>query len=165
MSPCMLHSLSAPDDGLHLIINLCLLNYNLLFTHRTVLYTLIPLSLDPFVECTECRVVPTALFPPPTNATDVSEGLCLAQAGSCLRDRKTHSISSPPRTYFPPPVFQWTSFVTISFRKNPSSLGASSKVRLLDSSGAPTVTWYLQKILSGPLPAFHEHELCFEECP
>lgn len=134
MSPRMMRSLSAPDDGLHLIINLCLLNYNLLSTHCTVLYTLVPLSLAPFVGCSECRAVPAALLPPPSNATNATEGLCLAQAGSYLRDRKPHGISSLPQTSFPPPMLQQTSFVTVSFRKNPSSLSASSEIHLPDST-------------------------------
>lgn len=61
----MMYSLSEAHDGLHLIINLCVLIYNLLFIHCTVLYTLNPLSLHPFVEYIECEIVSIALPPPP----------------------------------------------------------------------------------------------------
>lgn len=50
-------SLSDPDDGLQLIRNLFLLIYDL-FSPTTLHYTHIPLSLNPFVECTEWETVP-----------------------------------------------------------------------------------------------------------
>lgn len=49
----MMKSLSDPDGGLHLVRNLFLLIYDHLFAT-----TLIPLPLNPFVECTECETVP-----------------------------------------------------------------------------------------------------------
>lgn len=82
-----MHSLSDPDDGLRLIINLCLLSYNLLFIHHTVLYTLNLLSLRPFVEYIECEMVSIALPPPPSNASIVPETVHLAQTGSYPWDR------------------------------------------------------------------------------
>lgn len=61
----MMYSLSDAHDGLHLIIHLCLLVYNLLFIHGTVLYTLNPLSLHRFVEYIEREIVSLDLPPPP----------------------------------------------------------------------------------------------------
>lgn len=151
-----MRSLSDPDDGLRLIINLCLLSI-----HHTVLYTLNLLSLRPFVEYIECEMVSIALPPPPSNASIVPETVHLAQIGSYPWDRNHATLPLFHITTSPLPYSSGLVLPSYPFKKNPSSLSVSLRFHLPNSSGATAITWYF---LAWPLPVFHKHELCFEEC-
>lgn len=100
-----------------------------------------------------------ALHPPPPNPTAVIDRLCLAPAGSYLWGRNHTALHL---FHITTSLFPYSSGVALS--SDPLEKPLFLQCFLKHShTGCPSRIW--EGFLSWPLPVFHNHELCFKECP